>query len=55
MNQLFSIDASCNQYILDLYLNDARTMLSSARTAITNLQGTRTFRPGSKTRHLCEM
>lgn len=50
MASLFTIDPTCADIKLDAYLNDALTMLASAQTGISNLQGT-TFFTQSTTRH----
>lgn len=52
ISQLFTVDATtCNGINLDNYLNDVRTLLTSAQTGITTLQNARTFTGGSNNRH----
>lgn len=51
ISELFTVDASCNGITLDNYLNDARTLLTSAQTGISSLQSAKTFFGGSDNRH----
>ena len=51
VNQLFTVDASCNGYNLDNYFNDVRTLLTSAQTGISSLKSAKTFTGGSNNRH----